>query len=90
MAVLKVSYRALDQVHDALDAAKSDFCTDPELVDGGAFGAEDVTQAFATFRTAQQRSAGWLADTSRTLAQYAHDTRSHVADADDDLARKAG
>ncbi len=28
-------------------------------------------------------------DTSRTLAQYAHDTKSLVQDADDDLAGKA-
>ncbi|MFS0730042.1 hypothetical protein ABC270_08190 [Curtobacterium sp. 1P10AnD] len=90
MAALKVSYSTLDQAFDALDDATSTFSTDSMPSDGGSFGADDVAQAFAAFRTAQQRSAAWLADTSRTLAQFAHDTKSQVADADLDLARKAG
>ncbi|MGL3198243.1 MULTISPECIES: hypothetical protein [Curtobacterium] len=89
MAALKVSYSTLDQVSDALDHATSTFSEDSMPTDGGSFGVDDVTQAFAAFRTSQQRSAAWLADTSRTLAQYAHDTKSQVADADLDLARKA-
>lgn len=90
MATLKVSYGTLDQVYKALDDATSTFSEGSMPVGGGAFGADDVTQAFAAFRTSQQRSAAWLADTSRTLAQFAHDTKSQVADADLDLARKAG
>ncbi|KTR04594.1 hypothetical protein [Curtobacterium luteum] len=90
MATLQVSYKTLDQVHGALDSARSTFTSADLPADGGAFGAEDVSQAFAAFRTSQQRSAAWLADTSRTLAQYAHDTKSQVADADLDLARSAG
>ncbi len=90
MADLTVSYSALEAVHSALEKATETFSGDALPTEGGAFGADDVAQAFATFRTAQQRSAEWLADTSRTLGQYAKDTKSLVADADTDLAGKAG
>lgn len=90
MATLQVSYSTLDHVHRALDSARTTFTSADLPGGGGAFGADEVVRAFATFRTAQQRSAAWLADTSRTLAQFAHDTKSQVADADLDLARKAG
>ena len=90
MADLQVSYSTLDGVRDALDAATKKFAATSPPADGGAFGADDVAQAFSTLRTSQERSAEWLADTSRTLAQYAHDTKSLVEDADDDLAGKAG
>lgn len=90
MADLTVSYSTLEAVHGALERATETFSGDALPVEGGAFGADDVAQAFATFRTAQQRSAEWLADTSRTLGQYAKDTKSLVADADNDLAGKAG
>lgn len=90
MADLRVSYSALDGVQHALDSASKTFTRAPIPADGGAFGADDVTGAFAVFRSAQDDSASWLADTSRTLAQYAHDTKSLVQDADDDLAGKAG
>ncbi len=90
MADLRVSYSTLDGVHDALGTATRTFDDAEVPADGGAFGADDVTQAFATFRTAQQRSTEWLADVSRTLAQYAHDTKSSIRNADEDLAGKAG
>ncbi|MCA5924996.1 hypothetical protein [Curtobacterium oceanosedimentum] len=90
MADLMVSYSALEAVHGGLERATETFSGDALPAEGGAFGADDVAQAFATFRTAQQRSAEWLADTSRTLGQYAKDTKSLVADADTDLAGKAG
>jgi len=89
MADLLVSYSTLDGVYNALESATKTFEGASMPADGGAFGADDVTGAFATFRTAQERSAAWLGDTSRTLGQYAHDTKSLVQDADDGLAGKA-
>ncbi|WP_071301787.1 hypothetical protein [Curtobacterium sp. MCBA15_013] len=90
MADLRVSYSTLDGVYNALESATKTFEGASMPADGEAFGADDVAAAFATFRVAQQRSAAWLGDTSRTLGQYAHDTKSLVQDADDDLAGKAG
>lgn len=90
MADLTVSWSTLEAVHGALDKATSTFTGASLPAEGGASGAEDVAQAFATFRTAQQRSDEWLADTSRTLGEYAKDTKSLFADADDDLSGKAG
>lgn len=90
MADLRVSYSTLDGVYNALESAAMTFDGASMPADGGAFGADDVAGAFATFRAGQQRSAAWLGDTSRTLGQYAHDTKSLVQDADDDLAGKAG
>jgi len=90
MADLSVSWSALEAVHDALSRAMSTFDGARLPSDRGAFGAGDVEQAFATFRTAQRRSTAWLTDTSRTLAQYAKDTRSLLERADSDLAGKAG
>jgi hypothetical protein len=88
MADLRVSYSTLDGVHHALESATKTFDGASMPEDGGAFGADDVAAAFV--RAAQQRSAAWLVDTSRTLGQYAHDTKSLVQDADDDLAGKTG
>ena len=90
MADLEVSWSTLEAVHGALDKATGTFTGASLPTEGGASGAEDVAQAFATFRTAQQRSDEWLADTSRTLREYAKDTKSLFADADDDLAGEAG
>ncbi|MDT0234433.1 hypothetical protein [Curtobacterium sp. BRB10] len=90
MADLQVSWSTLEAVHGALEKATETFSGDALPAEDGAFGADDVAQAFATFRTAQQRSAEWLADTSRTLGQYAKDTKSLFADTDDDLAGMAG
>ncbi|OII16905.1 MULTISPECIES: hypothetical protein [unclassified Curtobacterium] len=90
MADLRVSYATLDGVRDALDAAQELFANASVPTDGGAFGADEVTDAFTVFRASQERSAGWLADASRTLAQYAHDTKSLVQDADAELAGKVG
>lgn len=89
MADLRVSYSTLDGVHHALSRAAQTFAASAVPRDGGAFGAEDVTQAFATFRRSQERADEWLANTSRTLAQYARDTRSLVQDADELLAATA-
>ncbi|MCS6560280.1 MULTISPECIES: hypothetical protein [Curtobacterium] len=89
MADLTVSWSTLEAVHGALEKATATFAGASVPSEGGAFGADDVAQAFATFRTAQQRSDSWLADTSRTLGQYARDTKSLFADADDDLAGRA-
>lgn len=90
MADLTVSWSTLEAVHGALDKATDTFSDASLPAEGGASGSGDVAQAFATFRTAQQRSDEWLADTSRTLREYAKDTKSLFADADDDLAGKAG
>jgi hypothetical protein len=90
MADLSVSWSTLEAVHGALEKATGTFKGASLPAEGGASGSGDVAQAFATFRTAQERSAEWLADTSRTLGEYAKDTRSLMADADDDLAGKAG
>ncbi|WP_141399210.1 hypothetical protein [Curtobacterium sp. 'Ferrero'] len=84
---LRVSYAALEGVSRTLTVARNTFAERPIPSANGAFGAEPVESAFARFRAAQERSTGWLVDTSRTLAQFAYDTRQLVPDTDTDLAR---
>lgn len=90
MAELQVSYDTLDGLCTVLTMASRSFEVERDLRRSGAFGADEVDDAFSVFWTSQEHAAGWLADTSRTLARYTDDTRSLFEHADDDLAGRAG
>lgn len=90
MAELQLSYDTLDGLCTVLTMAASSFQAERDLRRSGAFGADEVDDAFSVFWTSQEHAAVWLTDTSRTLARYADDTRSLFEQADEDLAGTAG